>query len=202
MGTRNSKMTSVITGLVLGKQGKHEDGRSGVIMQELTGYQLIQFAVFLDQMPQFQNSLKRHMNINQLADASASVRTSEGLLLRPEFTKFWLVRQQAENQAMVGALAQYFPMDLTGSKVVIRLSGAHAARLVNRFCAVDLSCPKDKFLATAIHHVQIHILKNSATSYLLFLPRSYAESLVELLHHSALQFGVDVKSVAEWDIKR
>ena len=195
-------MTSGISGLVLGKQGKHEDGHSGVIMQELMGYQLIQFAVFPEQMPQFQTSLKRHMNIDQLADASASVRTSDGLLLRPEFTKFWLVRQQAENQAMVGALAQYFPLDLTGSKVVIRLSGAHAARLVNRFCAVDLSCPQDKFLATAIHHVQIHILKNSTTAYLLFLPRSYAESLAELLHHSALQFGVEVKSVAEWGIKR
>ena len=195
-------MTSGISGLVLGKQGKHEDGHSGVIMQELMGYQLIQFAVFPEQMPQFQTSLKRHMNIDQLADASASVRTSDGLLLRPEFTKFWLVRQQAEDQATVEALAQYFPLDLTGSKVVIRLSGAHAARLVNRFCAVDLSCPQDKFLATAIHHVQIHILKNSTTAYLLFLPRSYAESLVELLHHSALQFGVEVKSVAEWGIKR
>ena len=195
-------MTSGISGLVLGKQGKHEDGHSGVIMQELMGYQLIQFAVFPEQMPQFQTSLKRHMNIDQLADASASVRTSDGLLLRPEYTKFWLVRQQAGDQATVEVLAQYFPLDLTGSKVVIRLSGADAARLVNRFCAVDLSCPQDKFLATAIHHVQIHILKNSTTAYLLFLPRSYAESLAELLHHSALQFGVEVKSVAEWGIKR
>ena len=195
-------MTSGISGLVVGKQGKHEDGHSGVIMQELMGYQLIQFAVFPEQMPQFQTSLKRHMNIDQLADSSASVRTSDGLLLRPEFTKFWLVRQQTEDQAMVEALAQYFPLDLTGSKVVIRLSGVHAARLLNRFCAVDLSCPQDKFLATAIHHVQIHILKNSTTDYLLFLPRSYAESLAELLHHSALQFGVEVKSVAEWGIKR
>ena len=82
------------------------------------------------------------------------------------------------------------------------LSGADAARLINRFCAVDLSCSKGKFLATALHHVPVHILKSSATAYLLFLPRSYAESLAELLYHSALQFGVDVKSVAEWSMKK
>ena len=61
---------------------------------------------------------------------------------------------------------------------------------------------KGKFLATALHHVPVHILKSSATAYLLFLPRSYAESLAQLLYHSALQFGVDVKSVAEWSMKK
>ena len=202
MDRRNIKMKIGISALVLGKQGRHEDGRSGVIMQELTGYQLVQLAVFPDQMPRFQKSLMQLTNIDQLADISASARTPKMLLLRPEFTKFWLVRKRGEGQTLVKALAHYFPLDLTGSKVVIRLSGADAARLINRFCAVDLSCPKGKFLATALHHVPVHILKSSATAYLLFLPRSYAESLAELLYHSALQFGVDVKSVAEWSMKK
>ena len=202
MNRQNNKMTTGISALVLGKQGRHEDGRSGVIMQELTGYQLIQLAVFPDQISRFQTSLMQLINIDQLADVSASARTSDMLLLRPEFTKFWLVRQRDENQTLSKALAQYFPLDLSGSKVLMRLSGADAARLINRFCAVDLSCPEGKFLATALHHVPVHILKASATAYLLFLPRSYAESLAELLHHSALQFGVDVKSVAEWSMKK
>ena len=202
MNGRNDKMTTGISALVLGKQGRHEEGRSGVIMQELTGYQLVQLAVFPDQMSRFRASLMQLINIDQLADISASARTSNMLLLRPEFTKFWLVRKRGEKQPLFKALAHYFPLDLTGSKVVMRLSGADAAQLMNRFCAVDLSCPKGKFLATALHHVPVHILKSSATAYLLFLPRSYAESLAELLYHSALQFGVDVKSVAEWSIKK
>ena len=171
-------------------------------MQELTGHQLVQRAVFPDQIPRFQTSLMQRINIDQLADISSSARTSNMLLLRPEFTKFWLVRQRGEEQTLFKALAHYFPLDLTGSKVVMRLSGADAARLINRFCAVDLSCSKGEFLATALHPVPVHILKSSATAYLLFLPRSYAESLAELLYHSALQFGVDVKSVAEWSMKK
>ena len=171
-------------------------------MQELTGYQLVQLAVFPDQISQFQTSLMQLINIDQLADISSSARTSNMILLRPEFTKFWLVRQRGGEQTLFKSLANYFPLDLTGSKVVMWLSGADAARLINRFCAVDLSCPKGKFLATALHHVPVHILKSSATAYLLFLPRSYAESLAELLYHSALQFGVDVKSVAEWNLKK
>ena len=202
MDRQNSKIITGISGLVLGKQGRHEDGRPGVIMQELTGYQLIQLAVLPEQMPKFQTGLMQLINIDQLADMSASARTSDVLLLRPEFTKFWLVRQRGQDQTLSKPMAQYFPLDLTGSKVVMRLSGAHAARLINRFCAVDLGCPTGKFLATALHHVPVHILKASATAYLLFLPRSYAESIAALLHHSALQFGVDVKSVAEWDIKK
>ena len=195
-------MTTGISSLFLGKQGRHEEGRSGIIMQELTGYQLVQLAVFPDQIPRFQTSLMQLINIDQLADISSSARTSNMILLRPEFTKFWLVRKRGGEQTLFKSLAHYFPLDLTGSKVVMRLSGADAARLINRFCAVDLCCPKGKFIATALHHVPVHILKASATAYLLFLPRSYAESLAELLHHSALQFGVDVKSVAEWDIKK
>ena len=202
MNGQNNKMTTGISALVIGKQGRHEDGRSGVIMQELTGYQLVQLAVFPDQIPQFQASLMQLINIDQIADISASVRTSNMLLLRPEFTKFWLVRKRGEERTLFKALAHYFPLDLTGSKVVMRLSGADADRLINRFCAVDLSCPKGKFLATALHHVPVHILKSSATAYLLLLPRSYAESLAELLYHSALQFGVDVKSVTEWSMKK
>ena len=202
MDRQNSKMTTGISGLVLGKQGRHEYDRPGVIMQELTGYQLTQLAVFPEQMPKFQTGLMQLINIDQLADISVSARTSDVLLLRPEFTKFWLVRQRSEVQTLFKALARYFPLDLTGSKVVMRLSGADAARLINRFCAVDLSCPEGKFLATALHHVPVHILKSSATAYLIFLPRSYAESLAELLYHSALQFGVDVKPVSEWSMKK
>ena len=171
-------------------------------MQELTGYQLVQLAVFPDQIPRFQTSLMQLINIDQLADISSSARTSNMILLRPEFTKFWLVRKRGGEQTLFKSLAHYFPLDLTGSKVVVRLSGANAARLINRFCAVDLSCPKGKFLATALHHVPVHILKSSATAYLLFLPRSYAKSLAELFYYSALQFGVDVKSVAEWSMKK
>ena len=200
--TRQKNITTIgISQLVFGKQGKHQDSRSGVVMQELTGYQLIQLAVFPDQMPRFQTRLRHHINIDQLADISASIRDSDILLVRPEVTKFWFVRRRDEDRTFFAALAPYFPLDLTGSKVVIRLSGKDAAPLINRFCAVDLSCPTGKFFATALHHVPIHILKTSVTAYLLFLPRSYAESLAELMHHAALQFGVEVESVAQWGVK-
>ena len=201
MDRQRDKITTGISALVFGKQGRQQDSRCGVIMQELTGYQLIQFAVFPDQMTRFQTRLKHHINIDQLADVSASVHASDMLLLRSEFTKFWIVCQQGKGHALLTALAPYYPLDLTGSKVVMRVSGPDVARLLSRFCAVDLSCPEGQFLATALHQVPIHILKTSAKIYLLFLPRSYAESLAELMHHAALQFGVDVKSVAEWSFK-
>ena len=108
MDRQNSKMTTGISGLVLGKQGRHEYDRPGVIMQELTGYQLTQLAVFPEQMPKFQTGLMQLINIDQLADISVSARTSDVLLLRPEFTKFWLVRQRGEEQTLFNQLTASF----------------------------------------------------------------------------------------------
>ncbi|MEC7208812.1 MAG: hypothetical protein VXW11_07005, partial [Pseudomonadota bacterium] len=95
-------------------------------------------------------------------------------------------------------LARYFPLDFSGSRVLLKLSGRDAQTLINRFCAVNLSCESGRFLATGIHHVPVHILKRAETDYVLFLPRSFAESLSETLHHTALQFGVEVRRPASW----
>ena len=183
--------------LALGKQGHLDNNRPKVTFQELTGAQLVQFAVFPEQMKVFKTSFKRQTGIADVPHMSSSFRDDAGLVVRPELTKFWLLRPAAQPFS-VDALAKYFPLDLTGSRVVLRLSGAQAQTLINRFCAVDLTGEDGQFMATGIHHIPVHILKQAATDYLLFLPRSFAESLTETLHHTARQFGVEVKRPLDW----
>ena len=197
MAENGSVKKGGVSALDLGKQGNLDKGRAGVIIQELTGVKLVQFAVFPEQMRGFKTSFKRQTGVADVPQMSSSTYAKAGLVLRPEVTKFWLLCAAAEPVA-VDELAKYFPLDLTGSRVLLKLSGAQAQALINRFCAVDLSGQDGRFLATGLHHVPVHILKQTQTDFILFLPRSFAESLAETLHHTARQFGVEVKRPADW----
>ena len=198
MADNSSEKIVGISGLPSGKAGKREQGRAAVTMTELTSVSLLQLAVFPEQMKGFRTSFKRQTGIGDLPDFSDSVQDKNGLVVRPEITKFWLLRAASASPVTAPSLAKYFPLDLSGSRVFLRLRGPQAAALINRFCAVDLSVPPGRFIATGMHHVGIHILKQAEADFVLFLPRSFAESLAETLYHSALQFGVEVNRPAAW----
>ena len=198
MAEVNTMKTVGVTGLELGKQGNLENGRPAVIVQELTRVNLFQYAVFPEQLRGFKTSFKRQTGVADLPQISSSYRDQAGLVVRPELTKFWWLRPASADAPSAGALTKYFPLDLSASRVLLKLSGAQAQSVINRFCAVDLSGDAGQFLATGIHHVPVHILKQAQTEFILFLPRSFSESLAETLHHTARQFGVEVKRPADW----
>ena len=198
MAEAKSIKTTGVTGLELGKQGNLEAGRPAVIFQELTGVSLLQLAVFPEQLAGFKTSFKRQTGVADLPQMSSSYCDQAGLVVRPELTKFWWLCPASADALTAGALAKYFPLDLSASRVLLKLSGAQAQTVINRFCAVDLSVEAGQFLATGIHHVPVHILKQTDTDFILFLPRSFSESLAETLHHTARQFGVEVKRPADW----
>ena len=187
-----------ISGLPGGKAGYLHNGRAGVSITELTGATLLQLAVFPEQMKGFKAQFKRQTGMPGLPEFAGSLQDKNGLVLRPEITKFWLLRSASAGPVTTPSLARYFPLDLTGSRVLLRLSGPQADTLINRFCAIDLTVAPGRFMATGMHHVALHILKQTDTDFMLFLPRSFAESLAETLYHSALQFGVEVTRPAAW----
>ena len=198
MAEAKSMKTNGVTGLEIGKQGNLNGRRPAVTFQELIGVSLLQFAVFPEQFRGFKTSFKRQTGVADLPQMSSSYRDQAGLVVRPEFTKFWLLRPSSAEAVAAAALAKYFPLDLTGSRVLLKIGGEQAKTVINRFCAVDLSGEAGQFLATGLHHVPVHILKIAQTEFILFLPRSFSESLAETLHHTARQFGVEVKRPADW----
>lgn len=187
-----------VTGLELGKQGNLQSGRPSVVFQELTGFKLFQFAVFPEQFRGFKTSFKRQTGMTDLPDMSSSYSDMAGLVVRPELTKFWWLRSASAEDLTENTLSKYFPLDLSASRVLLKVSGEHAQTVINRFCAVNVSGEAGQFLATGIHHVPVHILKQADSVFILFLPRSFSESLAETLYHTARQFGVEVKRPADW----
>lgn len=154
------------------------EGECGVMLTEVRDLCLHQMAAWPDTLGE----------VGQLAAAQAE--TEQGDLLRVEPLKWWLVGCSAvELTAEQGAV-----LDLSHSRVQIRVSGERAADLLNRFLPLDLreaAFPVGSVASTGFHHVGVTLWRSDA-GYELFLPRGFALSLWELLRESAVQFGVEV----------
>ncbi len=86
-------------------------------------------------------------------------------------------------------------LEITQSRVWIKVSGSHAETLLNHFLPLDLregAFPVGHVASSALHHVGV-ILWRTENCYNLFIPRSFAVSLWEMLCESAEQYGLEVQ---------
>lgn len=161
------------------KTGRFEvDGACGITLTEVPDLYLYQVAAWPDTLA----------DVAQLAAKQAE--TGQGDLLRIEPLKWWLVGcEAAELDAEQGTV-----LDLSHSRVRVRVAGECAVDLLNRHLPLDLregAFPVGSVASSAFHHVGV-TLWHSEAGYELFLPRGFALSLWELLCESAEQFGVEV----------
>lgn len=197
MGDSLKKQTLFGAHLPVGRHGK-SGSRAGVKITEYRDFSLLQLAFFPDQEIAVRTMVKRQFGLPALPDISSSCQTGGRLCLRAEIGKIWLVSEQSLGINLPASMKKYYPLDLSASKICLHLSGAQSGQLINRQSAIDLSCADDRFMATSMHHVGVHILKMGAESYLLFLPSSFAESLAHGLFDIACQFGVQIARPVTW----
>lgn len=88
-------------------------------------------------------------------------------------------------------------VDLTHVRAMFRLTGADAAGLINRVCALDLSdgmFPNGAAARTLFAGVATEIVRddeNGAPSYLLLPSRSYSTYILEVILDAGAEFGLD-----------
>jgi heterotetrameric sarcosine oxidase gamma subunit len=85
-------------------------------------------------------------------------------------------------------------LDLSQSRVRLHVGGRQAALLLNHILPLDLSVrsfSENTVASTAFHHVGITLWRDSS-GFNLFLPRSFAASLCEILTEIAQQYGLEV----------
>jgi heterotetrameric sarcosine oxidase gamma subunit len=116
-----------------------------------------------------------------------------------------LLTRQAPTAELVSVL------DLTHGRALVRLSGASAADLLAKECAVDLSpraCPDGTVLRTSVARLATDVVRSdvragseeTALSYLLHCERSSGQYLFDALLDAGAEFGVDVGSFSGlWD---
>jgi sarcosine oxidase subunit gamma len=83
--------------------------------------------------------------------------------------------------------------DLSHGRTVVRWEGENAAAVLAQCVAVDLDhsvFPPGRAAATAIHHVDVLIVRRTESVLDLFKLRSFAASLVEWLLDAGLEYGI------------
>ena len=105
--------------------------------------------------------------------------------------KWWVIgKYKLDFQANSVAIC-----DLSFSRICINISGDRASNLLNHFLPLDLRESHFSFgssASSAIHHVGVTLWKKES-GYDVFVPRSFAVSIWELLFETSLQYGCIVK---------
>jgi heterotetrameric sarcosine oxidase gamma subunit len=118
----------------------------------------------------------------------------------------WLVLAgPGEQGPVVGWLVAAAPsdrlvsvVDLTHGRALLRLTGARAADVLAKECAVDLGdrgCPNHRALRTAVAGLAVDVVRDDRAgvpSYLLHCERSSGQYLLDSLLDSGAELGLDV----------
>ena len=166
------------------------DGNIGVILQEVPALTLWQIAAWPDSLAEISSKAAEAIGVEVAPGPGRAAIQGKQVLLRVEPLKFWFTGVTAPQiSPRNGAI-----LDLSHSRTHVRVTGAQAQDLLNRYLPLDLrnqSFFSGAVASTAFHHVGITLWR-SPSGFELFLPRSFALSLWELLRQGAAQFGYEI----------
>lgn len=166
--------------------GQKVTGAPDVIIAERREVKIMQFSFFVSQIASF----KKHLSVFGISDIPdfSQVKKGKGCIAaRVEMEKIWLIADVMPNERR----AKFYPLDLSSARAVVRVQGAKAGDVLARLCAVDFQDKSRVFIGTAIHHVPVHIHHQDGV-FDIYMPRSYAVSLTELLVDISRQYHVQM----------
>lgn len=167
-----------------------EPGDPGVTLVEVKDPTLYQIAAWPGTIATVGDRAAAMARADAAPGPGGSSTGTAGTLLRVEPLKWWLHGTAAQAiDAEEGAV-----LDLSHSRVQVRLTGPQARLCLNRLLPLDLrdrSFPAGAVAASVMHHVGVTLWR-SGDGYELFLPRGFAASLWEVLFDTAIQFGVEI----------
>ena len=167
-------------------------GEPSVVIELVPNLILWQLAAWPESAARIQRLGVRCIGAEPISDAQQRIISSRhGTLLQIEPLKWWLYNVEAETPKSEHGTV----LDLSHSRTHLRISGARAATLLNRHLPLDLrssQTAQPRVMSSAIHHVGV-TLWESSQGYELFIPRSFALSLFELLCRSSEQFGYELR---------
>ena len=165
-------------------------GESGVTLTEVRDLTLHQIAAWPDTLPKVGKLAAKAVGAKSAPGPGAAVSGTNGALLRIEPLKWWMLGGQApEIKPKHGAT-----LDLSHSRIHLRVSGEQATALLNRHLPLDLresSFAVGSVASSALHHVGVTLWR-SEQGYELFIPRGFALSVWEVLVQTAGQFGAEI----------
>ena len=181
-------MVKLHTGLesLFARQSASDNGLIDVVISERRDIKILQLSYFDDQ----QAALKKQLaafGISDIPHFSQFKVGRKASAARVEMEKIWLI----SDMMPADCDTQFYPLDLSSARQVIRVSGPRAGDVMARICAVDFRDKTRSFHATNMHHVGVHI-HHYDDLFDIYMPRSFAQSLTELLIDISRQYHVQM----------
>lgn len=162
-----------------------------VTIGEVREFSLVQIAAWPDTLAavaQFGSNLAK---VSQAPGPGFAANGDHGHFLRVEPLKWWVIAQGSGQPLPDLTSDMGSVLDLSHSRVWIKITGDKAEELLNKFLPLDLRVgqfPVGSVASTAFHHVGVTLWRDEQ-GYSILVPRSFAASLCELLVESASQFS-------------
>ena len=204
------EIVSALAGrLHAGAFGQTGDG-IGVTLREVKGRDLVQVGAWPDTSNRAFAQVAAELALPEVPDPRSpegrrSIGNADVTLFRVGPDKVWLSGPyEAGLGARLGKLftaADAVVTELGHSRTTVRLLGPKTRDVLAQLVAIDLDpmqFPPGSFAATGIHHVGclVHYARDLAGNpvFDLYLPRSFAASLVEGIELAALPYGLSVEA--------
>jgi methylglutamate dehydrogenase subunit D len=175
-----------------------EEGARALHIGELCGWTLLEVSSFAGTEAQLAVALRPLLG--ELPSRSGiAIRARHGLLLKVGNGQYLFIGQSTENllPALQGAVTPEIGsvISLTHGRTCIVVEGSAARDALARELSVDLHpqvLREQGFVLTGLQHTPALIYRASANRYELYVLRTYALSIWEVLVDTALPFGYDI----------
>ena len=182
-------MANYTTGLevALSKAGfEAQSGTPDIIISECRHFQITQLGFFAEQQKALSSFLKS-IKAKAIPSFSLCEEAGSSKIARIEMSKLWIIG----DFDMASVPSEFYPLDLSSSRSVLRLSGPRIDDLMARLCAVDFRDNSRNFFGASIHHCAVHIHKFER-GYDIYMPRSFGESLTDYIIDISRQYHVQM----------
>ncbi|NCF46569.1 MAG: hypothetical protein GWP24_03235 [Alphaproteobacteria bacterium] len=151
---------------------------------------ITQIAIWPETISEFQNYINTQKITGDFLHPSTVCQIEDARFVRVEPLKWWLLNDENDVfQSLSEDIA--VRLDLSHSFVQLKISGKKACSILSHHIPVDMRdapFPINKLITTSLHHVGIKLWRAQDCWYI-FMPRSFSESLWQLICKTAERYG-------------
>ena len=155
---------------------------------------ITQIAIWPETVAEFQKYVTRRKIIGNFLRPGAVCQIDSANFVRIEPLNWWLLDN--ENEVFQSLSEEIgLTLDLSHSFVRLKIRGESARPVLSHHIPVDMrdtQFPTNKLVSTSLHNVGIKLWRAKDCWYI-FMPRSFSESLWQLICETAEQYGYEAK---------
>lgn len=189
---------SPLQGVLTQGQIGANDGEPGVVVEARNSRKTLQIAAWPETVDQIASDLKTSFELEDEPRPGRACVNGDVAIFQTAPLKFLVVGGTLEASELSDKYQsdQAVCLDLSHSRITLRISGADVQAFLNRGLTIDLDVnhfPINATANTALEAVSVIIHHVEDKVYDLYIPRAFARFIWEWMQDTGRQFGLEVK---------